>query len=150
MPPLHTPRLLVLIWAVYAFPFTLWDAAYIFLRPHTFPGGKWHRPLFEPMVQWSNTDRIYGELGWENSEGFTAAQGVINILEVTLYMMYFVIVWRHGGGFRRTSFGGRPAAWAVLIGFGAGVVTATKTALYCRFRQVSIYARKSLTGWSHA
>ncbi|KAJ4298010.1 hypothetical protein N0V90_005909 [Kalmusia sp. IMI 367209] len=113
----------------------MWDATYIFLRPHTFPGGKYHQPLFEPMVQWATVDHIYGEHGWLEKEGFTAAQGVINVLEVTLYMVYFGIAWQHGSGLKRNSFGGRSAAWAVLIGFGAGVVTATKTALYCTFAE---------------
>jgi hypothetical protein len=128
---MHTPQLTILIWALWAFPFTIWDAAYIFLRPHSMPGGKWHDPFFLPMVQWANTDHIYGKQAWGEYEGFTAAQGVINMLEVTLYMVYFSIVYRNSGVWQRSSFGGRAAAWAVLVGFAAGVVTATKTALYC-------------------
>lgn len=131
----HTPRLPIVLWALWAFPFTVWDAAYIFLRPHTMPGGVWHEPFFRPMVQWATVDRIYGEHAWLKKEGFTAAQGVINVLEISLYMVYLMIVHRNGGALRRASFGGRPAAWAVLVGFAAGVVTATKTSLYCAFER---------------
>jgi hypothetical protein len=127
----HTPRLPILIWAVWAFPFTLWDTTYIFLRPHTLPGRKWHEPFFRAMDSWAEVDHTYGEQAWQEREGFTAAQGVINMLEVTLYMVYFFIAWRHGRGGVRGAFGGRWAARAVLVGFAAGTVTATKTSLYC-------------------
>ena len=110
------------------------------LRPHTLAGGKWHRPFFESMVQWATVDHPYGEQARLAKEGFTAAQGVINILEVTLYMMDFGIVQSNGTGIKGRSFGGRSAALAVLVGFGVGVVTATKTSLYCTFsaRMVSM------------
>jgi hypothetical protein len=127
----HAPHLVIIIWALWSFPFTLWDSAYIFLRPHTLLGGKWHDPFFRPMDGWADTDRIYGGLGWQEKEGFTAAQGVINMLEVTLYMAYFVIAWKHGKEGILGAFDGKWAARAVLVGFGAGVVTATKTSLYC-------------------
>ena len=90
-------------------------------------------PLFEPMRSWATVDRIYGEQGWYEREGFTAAQGVVNMLEVTLYMIYVGIVFRNSKAPSLSGFGGKTAAWAVLIGFGAGVVTATKTSLYCRY-----------------
>ncbi|KAF1978026.1 hypothetical protein BU23DRAFT_362941, partial [Bimuria novae-zelandiae CBS 107.79] len=70
----------------YAFPFRLWNAAYIFLRAHAFPHSKWRQPLFEPMVPWATVDCIYGEPSWQNNEGFTAAQGVINLIEVPMYL----------------------------------------------------------------
>lgn len=95
------------------------------------PGGEWHEPLFVPMVQWGTVDHLYGEQAWLEKEGFTAAQGVINVLEVVLYMVYVGLIWQHGGGFERRRFGGRKAGQAVLVCFGAGVVTATKTSLYC-------------------
>jgi hypothetical protein len=134
---MHKPRLPILIWAFWSFPFTLWDTAYIFLRPHSLAGGKWHDPVFLPMDQWANTDHIYGKEGWSDTEGFTAAQGVINMLEVTLYVTYVGIVWRHSTGGLRASLGGKWATRAVLVGFAGGVVTATKTSLYCMLRCVN-------------
>lgn len=86
------------------------------------------------MDNWANTDRIYGKEGWRNNEGFTSAQGVINMLEVTLYIFYVGIAWRYSNSGLRTSFGGKWAVRAVLVGFTGGVVTATKTSLYCLLR----------------
>jgi hypothetical protein len=133
----HTPRLPILCWVVFAFPFTIWDTAYIFLRPHTLPGHKWHAPIFTPYSDYAAVDRVYGELAWLEKDGFTAAQGVINMTEVTLYAVYFWIVMTRGnksavtGGKRIV--GGASAGLAVALGLIAGSVTATKTALYCEF-----------------
>lgn len=80
---------------------------------------------------------MYGELAWLEKDGFTAAQGVINMTEVTLYAVYFWIVMTRGnksavtGGKRIV--GGASAGLAVALGLIAGSVTATKTALYCEF-----------------
>ncbi|KAF2659450.1 hypothetical protein K491DRAFT_712723 [Lophiostoma macrostomum CBS 122681] len=82
------------------------------------------------MEGWAGVDHTYGEQAWLEREGFTAAQGVINMLEVTLYMVYFFIAWRHGKGGVRGAFGGKWAARAVLVEFAAGTITATKTSLY--------------------
>lgn len=131
--PIHQPRLEVIIWACCTFPFTVGNTAYIFLRPHSLPGHKWHDPIFHPIAQWAAIDHLYGEQGWIQHEGFTAAQGVINMLEVMMLMTYAFIVhfnaW--GGIFRERPIGGKWAARAMVVGFGTGVVTATKTALYC-------------------
>lgn len=130
----HTPRLAIICWTVFAFPFTIWDTAYIFLRPHTLPGHKWHAPIFTPYSDYAAVDRVYGELAWLERDGFTAAQGIVNMTEATLYIVYFWIVMTRGdksaatGGKRVVS--GRAGGLAVTLGLVAGSVTATKTALY--------------------
>ncbi|KAF1852153.1 uncharacterized protein K460DRAFT_392277 [Cucurbitaria berberidis CBS 394.84] len=140
MPFTHTPHLPLLLWTLFTLPLTIWDTAYILLRPHSFPGGKWHAPFFLSMEPWASTDHLYGPEAWGASEGFTAAQAVVNVLEVGMYTGYVWGVWRGGGlgGGARWRIGkrriqGKMAAGAVVLGFAAGVVTATKTGLYCRF-----------------
>lgn len=84
-------------------------------------------------------DRVYGELAWLEKDGLTAAQGVINMTEVTLYAVYFWIVMINGSKTIATkgkrAVGGRAGALAVAVGLIAGSVTATKTALYCELER---------------
>jgi hypothetical protein len=95
----HTPRLPIIIWALFTIPFTIWDALYIFLRPYSLLGQKWHSPFFDFMDNWSAVDHVYGVQAWEDNEGWTAAQGVINVLvEVGVYGGYLVILWVYGRG----------------------------------------------------
>jgi hypothetical protein len=133
----HTPRLPILCWIVFAFPFTIWDTAYIFLRPHTLPGHKWHAPIFTPYSDYAAVDRVYGEQAWLEKDGFTSAQGIINMTEVTLYAVYFWIVMTRGPKSAATrgkrAVSGKAGGLAVTLGLVAGSVTATKTALYCKF-----------------
>lgn len=128
----HTPRLPILIWCLWAFPFTIWDTLYLFLRPSSLPGYKWHTPYFSvSFTIWAGIDKSYGEQGWKDRDGFVAAQSVINMLEVTLYMVYLIIVWQSVGRLFNVKVSGRAGGAAVVVGMNAGCVTATKTALYC-------------------
>ncbi|KAF2466905.1 uncharacterized protein BDR25DRAFT_305769 [Lindgomyces ingoldianus] len=129
----HTTRLPILIWCLWAFPFTIWDTLYLLLRPHSLPGQKWHDSYFSHVFAiWASVDHIYGEEGWRNKSGFVLAQSAINVTEATLYMVYIWIILRSGSQISASKWriGGRTGAWAVLVGEVAGCVTATKTAMY--------------------
>jgi uncharacterized membrane protein (DUF485 family) len=135
----HVPRLPIIIWSLWAFPFTIWDTVYIALRPHSLPGGKWHAPYFSgSFTIWASIDSIYGEAGWRNKSGFVLAQSVINMVEVTLYMIYILLIWRKGRSSLMAPISGTRGSWAVLVGFGAGCVTLTKTSLYCMSSRISL------------
>ncbi|KAJ4295093.1 hypothetical protein N0V90_007102 [Kalmusia sp. IMI 367209] len=143
----HTPRSSILIWCLWAFPLTIWDTIYLALRPHSLPGRKWHAPYFAGTFnKWAGVDHSYGKDGWLDQDGFVMAQSVINMLEVTLYMIYVTLVWRGSGGFFGKKVGGRSGALAVIVGMNAGCVTATKTALY--FMRECLSGFKS-TGHNH-
>ena len=131
----HTPRLPILIWCLWVFPFTLWDTVYLVLRPHSLPNHKWHSPYFSgTFTVWASIDHIYGQQGYHEKEGFVLAQSVMNMLEATLCIAYAHIIWKSGtGSFWSAKVTGKAGAQAVMIGLGAGYVTAVKTALYCRF-----------------
>ena len=55
---------------------TSWDTGYIFSRPHSFAGGKWHW-LWKPYALYGDIDYIYSKTQYELKNGFTAAQGEI-------------------------------------------------------------------------
>lgn len=98
---------------------------------------------------------MYGTRAWEARNGFTAAQGVVNLLESVGYGWYGWVVWRCGHGRQGGGEGGARegrgapgrgkvgwwgearvvrgpgVAGAVLVGFAASVMTVGKTVLYC-------------------
>lgn len=44
---LHRPSTLIILWYIVSNILVIWDTCYIYLRPHSFAGGKWHWP-FKP------------------------------------------------------------------------------------------------------
>lgn len=121
-------------------PFLTWDTAYVFLRPHSFPDGK-YAAYFKHMVEGAEVDHLYGKDAWLSGDGVIVAQSLLAMLEATLYMIYVGLVIKAGGIgslLKRQRVGGRDAARAVLIGFAAGVVSATKTIHYRRLCGLSL------------
>jgi hypothetical protein len=134
----HKPRLLIIIWCLWVFPFTLWDTLYLFLRPHSLPGGKWHdRYYSRTFAIWASVDRTYGEQGWRDHDGFVLAQSVVNMVEAFLSIYYVWALWTSGIGGLRVPVSGKSGARAVLTGLCAGCVTLAKTSLYCKFQRCS-------------
>ncbi|PVI04892.1 hypothetical protein DM02DRAFT_651326 [Periconia macrospinosa] len=128
----HTPRLPILIWCLWVFPFTLWDTIYLVLRPYSLPSNKWHHPYFSgTFTIWASIDHIYGQEGYDEKEGFVLAQSVMNMLEAILCIVYAWYIWTNSTtGFWSATVTGKKGARAVLVGLSAGYVTAIKTALY--------------------
>ncbi|KAF2834749.1 hypothetical protein M501DRAFT_1009033 [Patellaria atrata CBS 101060] len=141
----HTPSKLTLIWLVVSLPLVVWDATYVFLRPHSMPGGSLHWP-WKPYSIYAYVDLVYGFPAWESNDGFTAAQSALNMVETTAYTIYLYLVFKHGTtrhiegrGAKKSLVGplaearvldGRLAAVATLIGFATAVMTMSKTVLY--------------------
>ncbi len=130
----HTPRIPILIWCLWIFPFTLWDTLYLALRPYSLRGGMWNEPYFgSTFNSWAAVDQIYGLKGWEEKDGWVLAQSAMNMLEAVLCITYVWIVWSRGtGGLWSKKLSGRAGGMACLVGFGAGAVTWVKSAMYCR------------------
>ncbi|KAF2196018.1 hypothetical protein GQ43DRAFT_476694 [Delitschia confertaspora ATCC 74209] len=153
----HTTSNPTLLWLTISIPLVIWDALYILLRPHTFHNGRLQWPLWVPYEIYAKTDLVYSPEKWAAGEGFGGAQGVMNVVEVVLYGLYWGIVWRHGVGSERgrgvqvgdgagggarggagvakwLKGGRRIEGWrggrAVVIGFAAAVITLSKTMLY--------------------
>jgi hypothetical protein len=95
-------------------------------------GGVAHWPLWQPYKLYGQVDHIYGWKAFNAKNGFTSAQGFLNVVETLMYAVYLWLWYSRG---RATSAGrvvsGRAAALAVLVGFSAAVMTLSKTVLYC-------------------
>lgn len=146
----HTPSNLTLIWLAISLPLVIWDTGYVLLRPHSMPGGKYHWPLWVPYELYGRTDYVYGWKAWNEHNGFTAAQGWINVVETLGYLFYAYVVYTAGRQSAKQGRGaptdggvlsesrtvhGQAAGLAVLVGYSASVMTVSKTVLYCKLRR---------------
>jgi len=143
----HTPSNLTLIWLLVSLPLVAWDTAYVMLRPLTMPGGRLHWPLWVPYDLYGRVDYIYGWKAFHAHNGFTSAQGSLNIVESIFYLYYLYIVYAYG---RQSTASGRGApkpskvgflgraryvegkhgVVAVLVAYSASLMTVSKTLLY--------------------
>jgi hypothetical protein len=113
------------------------------------PGGSLHWPLWKPYDLYGRVDYVYGWKAYNDHNGFTGAQGFLNIVETAMYVYYLYILYvfgrqsaakgRGAPGPRVAGFlgeqryvDGEKGALAVLVGFSAAVMTVSKTVLYCR------------------
>lgn len=96
------------------------------------PGGWAHAPLWTPYELYGRVDHMYGFKQWNLGNGFTAAQGVLNIIESLMYLVYLGIWYRAAAGVvgERRRIAGRAGALAVVVGLSASVMTVSKTVLY--------------------
>ena len=102
------------------------------------PGGRWHEPLWKPYARYVNIDYLYGFAAVESQDGFTAAQGSLNVIETLTYLVYLTLILSYGwpdqttgtGIFARRKIVGREAGVATLVGFSAAIMTLSKTVLY--------------------
>ncbi|RDA92063.1 hypothetical protein CP533_0980 [Ophiocordyceps camponoti-saundersi (nom. inval.)] len=122
----HTPSRATLFWMAVSLPLVAWDTVYVLGRPHTMEGGAMHWPLWVPYKLYGEVDHIYGWKAFNARNGFTAAQGMLNLVETAMYLLYLGLFFKSPS--RRLE--GRPAAIAVLVGFSAAVMTLSKTVLY--------------------
>jgi hypothetical protein len=137
---------LFIIWLTFSLPLVAWDTSYIFLRPHSMPGGQYHLPVFKPYALYGTVDYVYGWPAWDSHSGFTAAQASLNIVETVMYIYYLTVIWKSPAkdlyAFQdvKTLFFGNQdkivsspgVAKAVLVLFSALVMTISKTVLYCK------------------
>ncbi|KAI1197336.1 hypothetical protein F5X97DRAFT_181222 [Nemania serpens] len=130
----HAPSSFTLFWLAVSVPLVIWDCGYVLLRPRTMPGGDLHWPLWVPYELYGNVDHVYGWKAFNANNGFTGAQGLLNVFETLMYIYYAVVYYRNAapvaalGG--RKAVVGRKAAIAVLIAFAAAIMTLSKTVLY--------------------
>ncbi|EFQ26960.1 uncharacterized protein GLRG_02131 [Colletotrichum graminicola M1.001] len=131
----HAPTTFTAAWLLISLPLVAWDTGYVLLRPWTMPGGHLHWPLWAPYALYGEVDHIYGWKAFESRNGFTSAQGALNLVETLMYLAY---VWLYvsrgqpvgGPAGAKKTVGGRAGALAVVIGFSAAVMTLSKTVLY--------------------
>lgn len=116
------------------------------------PGGSLHWPLWVPYELYGKVDYIYGWKAFNERNGFTAAQGSLNIVESLMYVYYLYVLYVHGTpskdhgrgapkpsttGFRflgsQRYVTGQKGAVAVVASYSAAVMTVSKTILYCKY-----------------
>ncbi|KAK2732886.1 hypothetical protein FQN57_002452 [Myotisia sp. PD_48] len=145
----HIPSPLVLLWLIFSVPLVFWDLSYVFLRPHSMPGGKWHS-IWSPYALYGAVDHIYGWPAYNAGDGFNAAQSAMNLIESACYVFYLGTIWvkaRPVGSREKMqkthriasvmSFfaqeqqvDGRAGAVALVVVFSATLMTLSKTVLY--------------------
>ncbi|KAF9450843.1 hypothetical protein P691DRAFT_664456 [Macrolepiota fuliginosa MF-IS2] len=104
-------------WFLVTVPVIAWDVGYCFMRPRSMKGGDLHW-IWRPYALYQEVDYVYGVHALENNDGFTNAQSFMNVVETLLNIVYVYLA--HG------------AQWpgASTIGFGAALMTLSKTILY--------------------
>ncbi|KAF5501298.1 hypothetical protein K456DRAFT_1178234 [Colletotrichum gloeosporioides 23] len=131
----HAPTPITLFWLLVSLPLVAWDTGYVLLRPWTMPGGHLHWPLYVPYALYGTVDHIYGWKAFNARNGFTSAQGTLNLVESVMYLVYVWIYFARGravqgpAGIKKV-VGGRAGALGVVVGFSAAVMTLSKTVLY--------------------
>ncbi|KAF4631082.1 hypothetical protein G7Y89_g7050 [Cudoniella acicularis] len=143
----HTPSNVTILWLFISLPLVAWDTGYVMLRPYSMPGGSLHWPIWAPYELYGKVDYIYGWKAFNETNGFTGAQGALNIIESLMYFYYLYILFAHGRpaaargrgtpkpsvvGFlgQQRYVDGSKGALAVLVGFSAALMTLSKTILY--------------------
>ncbi|KAI1771311.1 hypothetical protein F4818DRAFT_429685 [Hypoxylon cercidicola] len=130
----HAPSRATLWWLLISLPLVVWDSVYVLFRPWTMEGGPLHWPLYVPYRKYGEVDHVYGWQAFEARNGFTSAQGSLNVVETAMYCLYLYLYYTAGVRVARSSstkvLTGRPAAVAVLTVFSASVMTLSKTVLY--------------------
>jgi hypothetical protein len=106
------------------------------------PGGSLHWLFRFPYDLYARTDYIYGWKAFNEKNGFTSAQGSMNVVETLLYIYYLYLVYSQGTQLKATRGGakpgflaqryvaGEPGTMAATVGFVAAVMTFSKTMLY--------------------
>lgn len=103
-----------------------------------------------PYELYGKVDYIYGWRAFNEHNGFTAAQGTLNVIETLMYLYYLYVLYAYGkpspgqgrgapnaatvgilGGQRAIQ--GKQGVIALLVAYTAAVMTVSKTVLYCEF-----------------
>ncbi|KAI1645350.1 uncharacterized protein F4817DRAFT_183094 [Daldinia loculata] len=129
----HAPSQLTLLWLAVSLPLVIWDSGYVLLRPLTMEGGPLHWPVYAPYKLYGEVDHVYGWKAFHARNGFTSAQGALNVVETAMYLVYVGVYLGSGAavaGRATRVLSGRPAALAVVTAFSAAVMTLSKTVLY--------------------
>ncbi|KDR70191.1 hypothetical protein GALMADRAFT_255048 [Galerina marginata CBS 339.88] len=105
------------LWFILTVPVIAWDVGYCFMRPRSMKGGDLHW-IWKPYALYQEVDYVYGIPALEAGNGFTNAQSLLNVIETIMNICYVYLA--------------HVAQWpgAPIIGFGAALMTLSKTVLY--------------------
>jgi hypothetical protein len=148
----HSPSNIALGWLFISLPLVAWDCGYVLLRPYSMPGGALHSPLWVPYALYGRIDHIYGWPAYNSNNGFTSAQGAMNVMESAMYCYYLYIVAKYGKSqakgaksnfatwwvMEEKTVPGMMGAVGAMVAFTGAVMTVAKTALYCEYPNIHI------------
>jgi len=105
------------LWFLLTVPIIAWDVGYCMMRPRSMKGGDLHW-IWKPYALYQEVDYVYGMPSFLSGDGFTNAQSLLNIIETLTNIVYLYLA--------------HIAQWpaAPIIGFGAALMTLSKTILY--------------------
>lgn len=125
----HAPDRVMLFWLCVSLPLVIWDSIYVLGRPHTMEGGWMHSPFWTPYKLYGEVDHVYGWKAFHAHNGFTSAQGMLNVVETAMYLTY-IWLYMSAGDKKTGMMSGSTGAFACLLAFSAAVMTLSKTVLY--------------------
>ncbi|KAJ3493002.1 hypothetical protein NLJ89_g11117 [Agrocybe chaxingu] len=108
------------VWFVLSYGISLWDAAYILLRPHSLPGGKWRLPwaVYDVLEY---VDKTY-DINWFYERHLKsielAAKATVTLPEIGLAILYLYLAHT------------KRSPLAPLAGFSAALATLIKCILW--------------------
>ncbi|KAK4050544.1 hypothetical protein OIO90_005011 [Microbotryomycetes sp. JL221] len=108
-PAVHQSPLWIRAWFLISTLLVIWDFGYIFLRPRSMRGGDlfW---LWQPYELYGTVDMVYSRAFFDQGQGFTSAQGLLNVVESALNFAYLGLE-------------AHKSPVAVLVGFTTVVLT---------------------------
>ncbi|KAF5309037.1 hypothetical protein D9619_013550 [Psilocybe cf. subviscida] len=114
MPAIPKTHSWISLWFLLTAPVIAWDVGYCLMRPRSMTGGDLHW-IWSPYALYQN---VYGLPSFESGDGFTNAQSLLNIIETLMNISYLYLA--------------HVAKWppATIVGFGAALMTLSKTILY--------------------
>lgn len=114
----------VKIWIIISAFIVIWDASFVLLKPHTLPGGKLHR-FWQPYDIYTTIDTLYND----ETDRFLKIQSVLNYIEASLSILFFLILLR------------KTDKLQIIGGFGVLIVscfTFWKTVLYLSYDEAFV------------
>ncbi|KAK2462822.1 hypothetical protein APHAL10511_005213 [Amanita phalloides] len=105
------------LWFLITAPVIFWDIGYCLMRPRSMRGGDLHW-IWKPYSLYQEIDYVYGLPSFQDGDGFTNAQSIMNIVETLMNLAYVYLA-------HVSDWPGAP-----LIGFTSAVMTLAKTVLY--------------------
>ncbi|GAA6061175.1 hypothetical protein JCM10212_002388 [Sporobolomyces blumeae] len=112
----YRPPLWINLWFLVSSVLVAWDIGFVLNRPRSFKGGDLHW-WWSPYALYEVVDLVYSPGAFSRRDGFNAAQTYMNIVETFLNLTFLVS-------------SARKSPVAILVGFTAVLMTASKTVLY--------------------
>lgn len=93
----HNPATWFVVWCILNILWIYYESAFVALRPHSLPGGKWYTPFFKPFAPWAAIDTRYCEQAWSDKNQVPNAYVGLGTFESLFLLSYLTHVAKAGG-----------------------------------------------------